>query len=380
MSPDALAEAIKDRALALGFDLVGICRAAPTPRDAEAFRIWTEAEMQGTMGYMARPDRLAKTLDPALNLPGARSIVALGKSYFTGDLAPELLGDPARGIFASYAWGQDYHALLTPRLQALRDWIAATLGREVAARVYVDTGPLLERDAARRAGLGFVGRNTMLIHPRWGAWLFLGEILLDLELPEDAVDTRGTCGRCTRCLDACPTDAFPEAYVLDARRCISYLTIEQKGVIPVELRAGLGNRVFGCDVCNEVCPWNKRFARATDEPALQPDPSRVAPPLLELIGLDEPGFRARFRGSPVLRAKRRGLLRNVCVALGNWGAPDATPALVGALADPEPLIRGHAAWALGRIGGRPARAALARARAGEPEGWVRAEIQAALEP
>jgi epoxyqueuosine reductase len=310
-------------ARAQGFDLVGIARPLPTPRDVAAFEAWTEAGMQGEMAYMARPDRMARVRDPRAGLPEARSILVVGKNYFTGDLPAETLADPSRGIFASYAWGQDYHDLMLLRLRELREQLVDLLGRPLPARVCVDTAPILERDAAARAGLGFVGRNTMLIHPRWGSWLFLGEILLDLDLPEDEPDERGTCGRCTRCLVACPTDAFPEPYVLDARRCISYLTIELRGPIPRELRAGIGNRIFGCDICNEVCPWNKRFARRTEDADLQPDLSRVAPPLLELVGMDDAAFAARFAGSPVLRTKRRGLLRNVCVALGNraWPAP-----------------------------------------------------------
>ncbi len=381
-NPDSdltLAGRIKRLAFEHGFDLVGIARTAPTPRDAAAFEAWTAAGMHGEMGYMARPDRVVRTVDPRAGMPEARSVLVVGKNYFTGDLPPEILADPSRGIFASYAWGQDYHDLMLPRLRGLRDQLSVQLGRELPARVCVDSAPLLERDAAVRAGLGFIGRNTMLIHPRWGAWLFLGEILLDLDLPEDEIDTRGTCGRCTRCLDACPTDAFPEPYVLDARRCISYLTIELEGPIPMELRPGIGNRIFGCDICNEVCPWNKRFAVVTDEPALQPDPGRVAPPLLDLLALDDQAFRARFRGSPVTRSKRRGLLRNVCVALGNWGAPEAVGPLTDALREPEPLIRGHAAWALGQIGGAKARGALDRSRSGEPEPWVAREIESALD-
>ena len=219
----------------------------------------------------------------------------------------------------------------------------------------------------------------MLIHPRWGSWLFLGEILLDLDLPPDEPDRAGTCGRCTRCLTACPTDAFPAPYVLDARRCISTLTIEMKGPMPTALRPLIGNRVFGCDICNEVCPYNQRFARPSDDPDLTPDPNRVAPPLLDLIALDEARFAARFGGSAVTRTRRRGLLRNVCVALGNWGSPQALPALRKALADEEPLIRGHAAWALGCVTEVAARVALDAALPHEPDPWVRREIAAALE-
>jgi epoxyqueuosine reductase len=373
-------------ARAKGFDLVGVSTPMPSPQAAKGFSAWVDADMQGKMGYMGRPDRVAKTLDPKVNLPEAKSILVVGKNYFSGDLPPGMLNDPSRGIFASYAWGPDYHDVMTPRLKALRFELAEMLGREVGARVYVDTGPLLERDAALRAGMGFVGRNTMLIHPRWGAWLFLGEILMDVELEPDAPDPSGTCGQCTRCLDDCPTDAFPEPYVLDARRCISYLTIELKGPIPRDLRPGIGNRIFGCDICNEVCPWNKQFSRVNDDPEMAPALSRMAPPLLELLALDDAEFRERFKGSAVKRTKRRGLLRNVCVALGNWGDPEATPALLSALEDHEPLIRGHAAWALGRIAHERGeksslqeRSGLERALAREDEEWVREEIGLALE-
>jgi epoxyqueuosine reductase len=239
---------------------------------------------------------------------------------------------------------------------------------------------LLEREIAARAGLGFVGRNTNLIHPRWGSWLFLGELLLSVEVPPlaPAMAGSGTCGRCTRCLEACPSGALVAPYILDARRCISYLTIELKGPIPHEMRPSLGNRIFGCDICQEVCPWNRRFARRAVEAAFQPRPGAIAPPLLDLLALDDEGFRQRFRGSPVRRARRRGLLRNVAVALGNWGHPAAVPGLVRALHDAEPLIRGHAAWALGRIAGSEARRALQAALATEGDEWVGEEMRLAL--
>jgi epoxyqueuosine reductase len=293
--------------------------------------------------------------------------------------------DPSRGIVASYAWGDDYHEVMTPRLHQLEELIAAERGEPVAYRAYVDTGPLLERDLAARAGLGFVGKNTNLIHPSYGSWLFLGELLLGIDLTAGGSvrnraypAAKATCGRCTRCLEVCPTHAFVEPYVLDARRCISYLTIELKGVIPRDLRPLMGNRVFGCDICQEVCPWNRRFARPTDEAAFYPQADAIAPRLLDLIALDEVGFQERFRGSPIKRARRRGLLRNVAVALGNWGDPAAVPGLVHALYDAELLIRGHAAWALGRIATPQAHAALEQALLAESDSWVQEEIQAAL--
>jgi epoxyqueuosine reductase len=264
----------------------------------------------------------------------------------------------------------------------------------VAYRAYVDTGPLLEREIGARAGLGFIGKNTSLIQPTLGSWLFLGELLLaaDLRPVADspalvgvkpsvaslAEQGKGTCGRCTRCLDACPTHAFIAPYVLDARRCISYLTIELKGPIPRELRSRMGNRIFGCDICQEVCPWNRRFARPTSEPAFKAGSGAMAPSLLELIDLDAEAFENRFQRSPVKRAKRRGMLRNVAIALGNWGNPVAVPSLIRALHDAEPLIRGHAAWALGRIGLQEARRALAQALEVETNAWVREELHFAV--
>ncbi len=283
MRRTTLARKIKQRAYELGFDLVGIAPAEP-PQTVSAYLNWVNRGYAGEMRYLVRPDRVERRRDPSLIVPNARSVVVVGKNYFTRQLPAEILNDPSRGIIASYAWGLDYHDLMTLRLRELQAFIEEQVGGQVHGRAYVDTGPVLERDYAVRAGLGFFGRNTMLIHPRWGAWLFLGEILLDVELEYDAPDTRGTCGACTRCLDACPTNAFPQPYVLDARRCISYLTIELKGPIPWELRPLIGNRIFGCDICNEVCPWNKRFARSTVEQGGS--------------GAEEQGSRGEFTSAP----------------------------------------------------------------------------------
>ncbi len=366
-----LARRIEGKARRLGFDLVGIVPATP-PQTTGHYRAWLEKGYHGEMAYLARPAAIAGRGDPALLLPGVQSVVVVAANYYPPPPSADLQ-DPSRGVLARYAWGDDYHDLLVPRLRQLGSLVNA------ASAAYVDTGPLLERELAARAGLGFIGKNTSLIHPRLGSWLFLGELLLTR-----AVATRhpppvqGTCGRCTRCLDACPTGALVAPYTLDARRCLSYLTIELKGPIPREMRPLLGNRIFGCDICQEVCPWNRRFARPTAEPAFQPRPESVAPRLLELIALDDDGFRQRFQKSAVRRAKRSGLLRNVAVALGNWGAPEAVPALVQAMHDAGALVRGHAAWALGRIATPDARQALAQALPAEPDEWVRQEIQQAL--
>jgi epoxyqueuosine reductase len=283
----------------------------------------------------------------------------------------------ARGQIARYALGDDYHDVMLARLKALLAEIRARYGEELPGRAYVDSGPLLERDLAQRAGLGWWGKNTNLLHRHLGSYFFLGALLLGLELEPD-VPTTAHCGTCTRCLDACPTQAFIAPYLLDARRCISYLTIELKGPIPRELRPLIGDWIYGCDICQEVCPWNRK-APPTREPAFQPREGLSAPELIPMLAMTDEEFRARFRGSPIQRTKRRGLLRNVAVALGNARDPAAVPALRAALErDPEPLVRGHAAWALGRIGGPAARAALRAAAATETDAYVSEEIALAL--
>ena len=382
-----LGDQIVLRALELGFDLVGIGPAHPQT-GADHYAAWLANGYHGEMAYLARPDTVARRRDPSLTLPDVRSVVAVGTNYYSIAPIPDFQADPSQGIIARYAWGDDYHDHLMSRLRRLGAFIESRSDRPVAYRAYVDTGPILERDLAAGAGLGFIGRNSSLIHPRLGSWLLLGELLLTLELSpvvatsvtavgqQDGV-TAGTCGSCTRCLDSCPTGALVAPYVVDARRCISYLTIELKGPIPRELRSLIGNRIFGCDICQEVCPWNRQFARPTADVAFLPRPGSVAPRLLDLMALDDAGFRKTFSRSAVQRAKRRGLLRNIAVALGNWGDPAAVPALSNALRDPEPLIRGHAAWALGRIATAEAYSSLKQASATETDDWVREELTGA---
>ena len=370
---------IADQARQLGFDLVGIAPLAP-PTTFARYQSWLAGGFHGEMAYLARPDAIAKRADMSLVQPGLRSVVTVGANYHTVALPSSLRDDPSRGIFASYAWGDDYHEWFAPRLHRLAAFIQDLCGEPAAYRAYVDTGPILERELAVRGGLGFVGKNTNLIHPELGSWLFLGELLLAIGPPATKPGpAQGTCGGCTRCLDACPTGALVAPYVLDARRCISYLTIELKGIIPRELRPLLGNRVFGCDICQEVCPWNLRFARPALEPAFQPRSDALAPHLLDLLALDASDFRRRFRASPVKRTKRRGLLRNAAVALGNWGDRSAVTPLARALGDDEPLIRGHAAWALGGIACSQAQAVLAQALTVETDPWVQKEIRLGLQ-
>jgi len=371
----SLTEDLKAEALRLGFDLVGITSAVP-PQHAAELDAWLRAGYAGEMAYLAR--NAVRRADPRQAVPGARSIVVCGVHYRAAEPDPAIWNNPAYGRISRYAWGDDYHDVLLPRLRALQEWLEARVGRAHIGRSYVDTGPVLERPVGEMAGVGFQGKNTLLIHPRHGSWFFLGEILVDAELEADQPQQLGTCGGCTRCLQACPTQAFVGPYVLDARRCISYLTIELKGPIPRELRPLMGNHIYGCDVCQEVCPWNRRWGAYTAEPVFAPRPGLAGPALLELIAMDDEAFRSRFRGSPIKRIKRRGLLRNVAVALGNWGDPAAVDALARALDDHEPLIRGHAAWALGRIGGPDARTALERRLSAEDDPWVRQEAEAAL--
>jgi epoxyqueuosine reductase len=291
-----------------------------------------------------------KRIEPGRVLAGARSIITLGVSYYDGPEAARPAGDSCAGEIARYARFADYHDVIGERLKALTDWVNRLGGAETRSLWYVDTGPVLERDLAQRAGLGFIGKHTNLISRELGNWFFLAEIITTLELPPDAPE-KNRCGSCRRCLEACPTGAIVAPFQLDARRCISYLTIELKGAIPVELRGAVGNRIYGCDDCLAACPWN-RFARAGSMMAEHRRAELEGPELAELLSLDEAGFEARFAGTPMMRAGRRGFLRNVCVALGNAGDARALPALEKAARAPEPLIAEHALWALGRVKAR----------------------------
>ncbi len=374
---------LRAKARELGFERLGIIPAVPGRR-LEAYLAWVAQGFQGEMGYMARPDRVARRQDLQVILPGVQAIVCVGLDYFTRRLPTAVSQDPSRGRIANYAWGLDYHDVMTPRLEALAAWLRAA-GGQSASRVYVDTGAVLERDHGETAGLGFTGKNSMLINSRYGSWFFLGELLTTLPLTPTVAQSAvspPSCGRCHRCLDACPTHAFPEPYVLDARRCISYLTIELKGWIPQELRPFMGNWIYGCDVCQDVCPFN-RFAQPTGEAGFYPaagelglaDWAAAAPPLLDVLALDEAGFAARFARSPIKRIKRQRLVRNACVAAGNWGSATAVPALIPLLSDPEPIVRGHAAWALRQIRDERGETAVYRALQHEPDEIVRSEMR-----
>lgn len=363
---------IKAEAQRLGFELVGISAVKPPPHE-ESFAEWLRAGFAGELGYMKRTER--DRCDPGALVPWAVSVVSVGMNYHTPHSRPEPTGE-AKGWISRYAWGDDYHDLMKRRLEALLEAIRSMHDGPVEGRAFVDSGPVLERDFAGVAGLGWIGKNTHLISPKKGSWFFLGELFLSIALDYDH-PIRDRCGQCDLCLKACPTNAFAGPYLLDARRCISYLTIELKGWMPHHLRPLVGNHVFGCDICQEVCPYNVR-ARPTSELAYAPRPGLHAPDLIPLLALTEQEFRTRFRGSPIFRAKRRGFLRNVAVALGNIGNPEAVPALIRALDDEEPLIRGHAAWALGRIATPEALAGLCQRLSVEADRQVRAEIEKAI--
>lgn len=377
-----LAGNIKAEAVRLGFQLVGVTTPDPPPHVA-FYKRWLEAGYQGEMAYLASERARQRRADPRLILPGCRSIIVLGIRYPSPDSRSQAVNhsdEPSlRGRVASYAWGDDYHDVLPARLEALADFITDQVGHPVAHCSYTDSGPLLERDLAQRAGLGWIGKNTCLIHPRQGSYFLLAEMLLDVELEPDPPFQADHCGSCTRCLEACPTGCLLPDRTLDARRCISYLTIELKSAIPLDLRSQIGEWVFGCDICQQVCPWNQRFAATSDDPAFEARPGLPSPDLVAELALTPETFNRKFKGSPVKRAKLRGYLRNVVVALGNKADPLGVPALAHALKSiPEPLVRGHAAWALGQIGGRAARFVLEQALQEESEDSVRAEIESAM--
>ena len=334
----ALEPRIKAHAYAAGFDLCGITTLGPAPT-APQFDRWLVRGFAGEMHYLKRwADRRRDTRLPAR---GMRSAVVVALDYG---------GKQPAGPIARYARGRDYHLVMREALRELRRAIAREAERPVRMRAYSDTAPILERDLARRAGLGWFGKNAMLIHPKLGSFFLIGTVLTDLPLEPDAPFESEHCGSCTRCLDACPTGAFAEPMVLDATRCIAYLTIEQHGDIPPALRAPMGERAFGCDVCQDVCPWNERFARPPAHAGVAPHAENVDPDLAALLALDEEGFARRFAGTPVTRPRRRGFARNIAVALGNRGAPGDRDALRRATReDPEALVREHAAWGLAQL-------------------------------
>ncbi len=388
---------IKEYAYSLGFDTARITSAEALPEAERVIRKRiAEGLMEGLPWFTA--ERAEVSCYPDALLPGAQSIITLAMFYLT-EQPDETQDDVPRGRISRYAWGEDYHEIIKPRLQQFAAWLREYARKEISddieTRLFVDTGRMVDRAVAQRAGLGWYGKNTNILTKGWGSWVFLAEIVTNLPLQAD-LPLKTSCGSCEICLHACPTKALPAPYVLDNTRCISFLTIELRGSIPLELRPLMGNLIFGCDICQEVCPVNivaekrlglrgsqKTLSSASHEESQQrPEHAKTlpvlphkefrpratvgsSPELIPLLSLTEEQFRERFRHSPIRRAKRRGLLRNVCVALGNCGDQRAVPALIGALQDNEALIRGHAAWALGRIGGEHAKGALHTALATE---------------
>ena len=361
----SLATRLKAQAYAAGFDLAGIARLGPAD-SADRFDDWLGAGFAGTMTWMDRYAAIRR--DSTLPVAGMTSALVVGLNY--GGTEPS-------GSVARYARGDDYHRVMWDMLDGLGSWLQANA--DGICRGFVDTGPVLERDLARRAGLGWFGKNTMLINPRLGSFFFIGALFTDLELAADAPFEDDRCGTCRRCLDACPTGAFPAERVLDANRCISYLTIELRKEIPQALRPHMGELVYGCDICQDVCPWNVRFARDAALPSMAPHRTAPSPDPGELLALDAAAFRERFRGTAITRTKRTGLARNAAVAMGNRGDVRDVPFLAAALAnDAEPLVRAHAAWALGRFrSNADAKRALDAALASEGDDGVRAEIESA---
>lgn len=356
----------RKKALQLGFDAIGVTSLENFSSDR--FQEWLELGYEGEMGYMRRNSE--KRIDMEKVLPGVRSVVCFRSNYFPRRKSLDYLKNKEEGDISIYALNEDYHDVILPRLKELESFIQQEFSG-VKSKIYVDTGPVLEKPLAQKAGLGWIGKHTNLVTEGIGSWYFLSEILLDIELPvsEMAVDR---CGTCRDCIDICPTQAIVAPYVLDSRKCISYLNIELKGVIPIEFRKAIGNRIYGCDDCQIVCPWNS-FASITYEKAYleKTDTNR----LIDLMQLDDEGFRNRFRKSPIKRLKRKRFLRNVAVALGNSENPEAVPVLERALKDKEPLIRSHSVWALGEILDGEALLLVEKHLSMESDPWVLEEIE-----
>jgi epoxyqueuosine reductase len=383
---------IKEYAYSLGFDTARITSAEALP---EAERVIKERIAQGLMDGLPwfTAERAEVSCHPDALLSGAQSIITLAMCYLS-EQPGETSDSVPRGRISRYAWGDDYHEVIKARLEQftawLREYARKEISNDVETRLFVDTGRMVDRAVAQRAGLGWYGKNTNILTKGWGSWVFLAEIVTNLPLQTDT-PLKTSCGNCEICLHACPTQALPAPYVLDNTRCISFLTIELRGSIPLELRPLMGNLIFGCDICQEVCPVNivaeRRLGLRNTPKTVSREPHKAfrprapvgsSPELIPLLSLTEEQFRERFRHSPIRRTKRRGLLRNVCVALGNIGDQQAVPALLGALRDHEPLVRGHAAWALGRIGGEEAKQALQLALSAEEDQEVQQEIRCAL--
>ncbi len=332
---------IKSQAYALGFDLVGITTLGEVATHPN-FKSWVNAGHAGEMEYLERGS--IKRSDTRSPVPNVRSAIVVALDYG---------GRTQAGPFARYARSDDYHDVMLAKLNELHVWLEKQEGTSLNAKAYVDTGPILERDLARKAGLGWFGKNTMLVNQKMGSFFFIGTLLVDIDLVPDAPFEADRCGTCTRCIDACPTGALESERVLNATKCISYLTIELRGSIPENLRAPMGTHVYGCDICQDVCPWNVSFARDSMPTALNPREDLHSPDLGMLLALDEEAFRVSFRKSPIKRTKRRGLARNIAVAMGNSGNAAYIPDLQAAARDPDAVVRDHAEWALEKLTRHP---------------------------
>lgn len=341
---ESLTQKLKAYARAQGCDLVGVAPVAAF-KEMAFYPQWLEAGYAGDMEYLHR--QLPKRLDPGQIMPAAQSVVVIGVNYHTPQPLSIEMKDNECGWISRYAWGDDYHNVLAEKLEKLDRFLAREAGAQYQGRYYADTGPVLDRVFAKYAGLGWFGKNTNLIDQKMGSWFFLGELITNLVLEIDAPPP-DRCGTCRRCLDACPTEAFAGPYVLDSQRCISYLTIELRGAIPEELRAAMGQHVFGCDICQDVCPWNRK-APSTNEPAFAPRENSVAPRLEELARMDENEFRARFKDSPIKRAKWRGFIRNALIALGNGKRAQHRSVVAAYVDHPDAMLAEAAQWALRRL-------------------------------
>ncbi len=373
MNRQELTNRIKSKALEIGFDLVGVCPAESFSEN-QFYKQWLTRGYAGQMGYMERSS--SKRADVTRVLAGAKSVICCAVNYNTDYPYSAGLADPSRGWISRYAWGDDYHDSLIYMLGQLDGYCKEVCGDAFGSKYYVDTGPVLEKVYSRYSGIGWIGKNTCLINQQAGSWLFLGEIITDMELEYDS-GASDRCGTCTECIDSCPTGAIVEPYVLDARRCISYLTIELKESIPAGLREGMENNIYGCDICQDVCPWN-READVTDKPEFQPRTQFYNPPLSDLTELTRDDFSRLFRASPMKRAKRRGLLRNVLIAMGNSGDRGFAGKVRGCLKDDEPVVRAAAVWAYWKLCGEEAKRDLSFMLESETDKVVRDEIVSIL--
>jgi len=348
MNVGQLALDLKQKACQLGFELAGIVL-PEQPAHLDVYLEWLANNRQADMNYLAEPRAVERRAAPRLILPECRSILVLGTPYFNPQTYSIETDQPARGRIAAYAWGDDYHLVLPERMQELVKYLEERVGHAVPNRWYTDTGPVLEKELAMRAGLGWIGKNTCLINPRLGSYFLLSEILLGIDLPPDMPQVSDQCGSCQRCIEACPTGCILSNRTLDAGRCISYQTIENKAGIPDELRSLTGNWIFGCDICQMVCPWNIRFARVRGDASFAPRPGVIHPVLVDELALTAQEYNRKYKDSPVKRAKRRGYLRNVAIAAGNSAKVEVLAALEKARNDDEALVRGGADWAIERI-------------------------------